>query len=59
MTNLTEKRYVETMIMIDKGDCRYCGNSCEGEHSFSNENDFINICDDCLSDKLAGKSLTE
>ena len=59
MTNETEQRYVNTIMMINKGDCRFCGNDCEGEHSFSDEKDFINICDDCLNDKLAEKELKE
>jgi ribosome-binding protein aMBF1 (putative translation factor) len=40
-------------IKLEKGDCKYCGNDCEGEHSFSDEKEFIDVCDDCLSDKLA------
>jgi hypothetical protein len=46
-------------IKIEKGDCRYCGNNCEGEHSFSDEKEFIDICDDCLNDILARKELKE
>lgn len=42
---------------LNKGDCRFCGNDCEGEHSFSDEKGFIDICDDCLNDKLAGEDL--
>ena len=57
--NKKTKRYVKTMIMINKGDCRYCGSDCEGEHSFSNERDFINICDDCLNNNLSEKDLEE
>ena len=44
-------------IKMDKGDCRYCGNTCEGEHGFSDEKGFIDICDDCLNDKLAKEEL--
>ena len=39
---LCKKHYLED----DKGYCRYCYNSCEGD-----------ICDDCLNDKLAGDEL--
>lgn len=55
----TNKRYIETMIMIERGDCRYCGSNCEGEHSFSDKEDFINICDDCLNNILAKKEIKE
>jgi hypothetical protein len=47
----------EQFNLSDKGDCRYCYNSCEGEHGFSDEKEFVNICDDCLNDRLAGDEL--
>jgi hypothetical protein len=49
----------ETFNFTELGDCRYCHNSCEGEHGFSDEEGFVNICDDCLNDKLAKKELLQ
>lgn len=42
-------------LLKEPGECRYCLNDCEGEHGFSDEPGFIDICDDCLSNKLAEK----
>lgn len=47
------------LIKINKGDCRFCGHDCEGQHGFSDEKGFIDICDDCLNNILAEKELKE
>ena len=47
------------MILKEKNECKYCLNDCDGEHSFSNEKGFIDICDDCLNDKLACEEVGE
>ena len=46
-------KYKNTWIMIEKGDCQFCGQNCEGEHGFSDEEGFVNVCDNCLNDILA------
>ena len=45
---------MQFVMFKEKGDCRYCHNNCEGEHSFANEKGFIDICDDCLLDHIRG-----
>ena len=50
-----QKMKNETCLIIlkEKGECRYCLNNCEGEYGWADEKEFIDICDDCLSNKLA------
>ena len=57
--NNMKNEMTETFNFTELGDCRYCHNSCEGEHGFSDEEGFVNICDDCLNDKLAKKELLQ
>ena len=50
---------LDNLIKLEKGDCRYCGWDCDGEHSHKEDKEFIDICDDCLNDKLAKEELKE
>ena len=50
---------LDNLIKLEKGDCRYCGWDCDGEHSHKEDKEFIDICDDCLNDKLAEEDLKE
>ena len=48
-------------LLKEPTECRYCFNNCDLEHSdYEQEPElFVDICDNCLSDKLAEKELKE
>lgn len=49
----------EFILNSEKNECRYCGMDCNGQHAQVDEENFIDICDDCLCDKLSEEEVLQ